>query len=259
MNKKKISPKDPRSTAASRFEQLWRERFQKFGIKQEDDAGIAGWSSTGLAARQKHFSQHWEPGIAGSLWLDAGCGAGTYTRQLNREGMRTVGLDYSAPSLRKARHKSQMDILWAVADVNTMPLKSSAFDGALCFGVTQSLSDSAVVCRELFRVVRPGAQVWVDGLNSWCLPHVFAGIIRRLRQRPIHLRYEDPRRIVRLFKAGGMARVRLLWLPIFPARLAGLQWLLETRSSRWLLQKIALLGLFCSHSFVVTGVKKGQD
>lgn len=38
----------------------------------------------------------------GALWLDIGCGAGTYTRMLASEGLRVIGIDYSLPSLVKA-------------------------------------------------------------------------------------------------------------------------------------------------------------
>ncbi|MDN5851084.1 MAG: hypothetical protein L0H63_15860 [Nitrococcus sp.] len=47
---------------------------------------------------------------------------------------------------------------------------NGAFDGTLCFGVTQALSDSVALVRELVRVARLAVEVWVDGRNGLCLP-----------------------------------------------------------------------------------------
>ena len=69
--------KKPRS-----FEKLWRKRFENFASNAEDDVGIAGWSATGLDARLRKFKEIWNnhPELKKDIWLDAGCGAGTYTR-----------------------------------------------------------------------------------------------------------------------------------------------------------------------------------
>lgn len=41
------------------FEKLWRKRFENFAARAEDDAGIAGWSTTGLDARLRKFKEIW--------------------------------------------------------------------------------------------------------------------------------------------------------------------------------------------------------
>lgn len=81
------------------FEERWRERFESFG-----------------------------------LWLDAGCGAGTYGRFLLGRGLQVVAMDYSAPTILMARERSEAVILWCVADVNQLPVRPGSFDGAICFG-----------------------------------------------------------------------------------------------------------------------------
>lgn len=236
------------------FEQRWREHFQRFGQKKDDDAGIAGWSPTGLEARLRHFATHWKPLPVGNFWVDAGCGAGTYTRHLVESGMQAVGLDYSLPSLVKARNRSP-GIPFAAADVTVLPLKTASADGAICFGVTQALSGAKAACTELVRVVKPGGQVWIDGLNRWSLPHLFDAWNRKIRNRPIHLRYESASTIIGHFQSLGLINTRLIWLPILPAHLSRFQWLLETRTARWLFRHILPLGMLFSHSFVVVGEK----
>ena len=90
------------------FEKLWRKRFENFAAQAEDDAGIAGWSPTGLDARLRKFKEIWysnDQFSSKKKWLDAGCGAGTYSRFIVKQGGEVVGLDYSLPSLQKARLK----------------------------------------------------------------------------------------------------------------------------------------------------------
>lgn len=45
-----MKPSGP--TQMPSFEQRWRQRFESFGCKGEDDAAIAGWSATGLDTRK---------------------------------------------------------------------------------------------------------------------------------------------------------------------------------------------------------------
>lgn len=235
------------------FEQRWRSRFTDFASSHEDDAGIAGWTPTGLAARVRRFSQVWPGDREGALWLDAGCGAGTYVRLLRDRGVNAMGLDYSAVSVLKARERSPQSSGWLVGDATALPVQARALDGILCFGVTQALSTSERAVRQLTAVVKPGGQVWVDGLNSWCLPHLFERLARRLRGRPAHVRYESPYRLRVLMTETGLEHVRIHWLPILPGRLQRFQWLLENPLARWLLRYAPGVGALFSHSMIVSG------
>lgn len=234
------------------FETRWRRRFEEFATDRDDDAGVAGWSETGLAARLRHFKRLWVPGASEALWLDVGCGAGTYTRYLSECGMSVVGIDYSAPAVRKASVRGGA-CGWIIADVRHLPVRASAVDGVLCFGVTQALSDSAPAVRELATVVRPGGHVWIDALNGACIPHALNRLLRRMKGRSMHLRYESPRRLRDMMRNDGFADVRLHWLPILPERLQGLQWLVESPFAIWLLQTVPYLGAMLSHAFVLHG------
>jgi SAM-dependent methyltransferase len=234
------------------FETRWRRRFEEFATDRDDDAGVAGWSETGLAARLRHFKRLWTPGLGGSLWLDAGCGAGTYSRYLSERGMSVIGVDYSEPALRKASERGGA-LGWIIADVRHLPFTAGAFDGILCFGVTQALSESTPAVRELASAVRPGGHVWIDALNAVCIPHTMARLWRRWRGRSMHLRYESPRRLREMMRVDGFTDVTLHWLPILPERLQRLQWVVETRLTTWLLRNVPFLGALLSHAFVVHG------
>jgi len=243
---------------ADSFESVWRARFGEFADEREDDAGIAGWSRAGLDARVRQFLQHWSPPPAGSRWLDAGCGAGTYTRILVDQGLEVLGTDYSFPTLRKAMDRDVGTTLYTVADVRRLPFADSTFDGVLCLGVTQALSRSDDAVSALATVTRRGGEMWIDALNSWCLVNLFDSLRRRVQGRRMHLRYESPGTLIALMRSSGIGNVRLHWLPLLPARLKGLQRWVERPVAQWLFRFVPFAGLLLCHSFLVSGQRTGQ-
>ena len=109
------------------FEARWRERFREFAELHDDDAGIAGWRGQG--------SPHVFGGSPGSRgraaprgrWLDAGCGAGTYTRLLHESGHEVVGVDYLLLTVQKAWSRDHCGAQYIVGDVNALPFAGSQF------------------------------------------------------------------------------------------------------------------------------------
>ncbi|WP_018876665.1 MULTISPECIES: class I SAM-dependent methyltransferase [unclassified Thioalkalivibrio] len=234
------------------FERRWRQRFLERGASLEDDAGIAGWTPTGLNSRVRQFERLWRDAAhAPGRWLDIGCGAGTYTRMLHAQGHAVWGLDYSTPSLAKARDRSNPTIPWLAADIQQLPLPDAAFDGVLCFGVMQALSEPAPALAEIRRVLRPGGEAWVDALNLRCLPTALREWRRHRRGQPPHLRYDDPAALRATAEAAGLVALELDWLPLAPGRLARLQPLLENRGTRGVLQSVPVAGAWLSHSFIL--------
>lgn len=234
------------------FEKRWQKIFQNFAARHDDDAAIAGWTSTGLRARLNHFDYYFQDkNNRYGNWLDAGCGAGNYTRYLRDQGLQVLGMDYSLPSLDKARSRSGNRIFWVAGDVQLLPFTDCTFRGALCFGVSQALAGSDMLLQELGRVAGNDAEIWVDGLNKWCGVHLLSNAWRRLRKRPRHLRYESPGTMKQKLEKLGWDDVVILWLPILPSRLQWAQGFLERPWCRRLWQKVPLLGLLTSHSFVL--------
>lgn len=242
------------------FEQAWRDRFERYGAAHDDDAGIAGWSESGLATRFRRFRSLFEktPSLKpGQTWLDAGCGAGTYSRFLVGGGAQVLAVDYSLPTLLKARARSTGPIAWATADVTALPIPSASVDGALCFGVLQALSGPGPALDELARVVRPGGYVWVDALNAQCVVSLVAETRRRFRRLPPHLRYDRPRELAARMRASRYEDVRCYWVPIAPGRLRFLQPLLEHSAVQWLIQHTPFVGSLLSHSVLLAGRVRG--
>lgn len=238
------------------FEARWKVRFDRYARTREDDAGIAGWSSTGLAARLRRFRTLLEatPDI-GSRVVDVGCGAGTYSRLLAQRGAEVIGVDYSPQTIQKARLRGDEQIGWCVGDARRLPLADGTTDSVLCFGVTQALSDSREAILEFRRVVKEDGYVWVDGLNIWCLPHTVERLVRRLKGQADHLRYESAWQVARTMRRYGLYAVEIYWMPILPRILHWAQPLAETRWIRFVLTAVPPLGAIVSHAFIVVGRK----
>lgn len=236
----------------SDFEQRWRRRFVERGVQQDDDAGIAGWTPTGLNSRVRQFRHWWRrAGLRPGDWLDIGCGAGTYSRMLQAEGHNVTGLDYSSPSVRKARDRSPAGIDWLAANIYQLPLPDATADGVLCFGVMQALADPGPAIAEMARVLRPGGELWVDALNAGCLPTRLQEIRRRRAGRPPHLRYDTRAEFLALAKTAGLESVACHWMPLVPGRLRWLQPVFESAPVRGLLRALPPVGSALSHSFIL--------
>lgn len=239
----------------SDFEEHWRQRFVERGHEFDDDAGIAGWTATGLDVRLRHFQRVWPGADAGAHWLDAGCGAGTYSRYLASCGLDAIGLDYSIPSVQKARKRSDVAITWLVGDVTRLPIRHHSMDGVMCFGVLQALSAPEPVLRALMEVTRPGGQVWVDALNRRSLAAGLKRVAARLRGQPLNLRYDSAEHLRQVLLGQGADTVQTYWIPILPGRLQHLQPMIESRPLRWLLQRSPWLASRLSHAVLLSARK----
>ncbi len=234
------------------FARRWQRRFTERGARLDDDAGIAGWTETGLAARLRQFTRLWRAAApAGTDWLDLGCGAGSYARLLHGEGRRVVGLDYALPSLGKAQQRSPGGIAWVAGDAQRLPFADAAFDGVLCFGVMQALPGSDDALAEIRRVLRPGGEAWVDALNAGCLPTRIQEWLRRRAGRAPHLRYETREALRGSARRAGLEVRAEHWLPLVPGRLSVCQGPLESRPAQVILLGLPWVGELLSHSFLL--------
>lgn len=240
----------------SQFEEVWRRRFTERGRLYDDDAGIAGWTDTGLETRLRHFQRVWPGDAPGAQWLDVGCGAGSYTRYLAGQGVMPVGADYSLPSVQKAQARSDGAIQWLVADANRLPVRPGAVDGVMCFGVVQALSSPDKAVGELVAATRPGGQIWIDALNRGCLTTLTKRLLARIRRRPLNLRYDDPRSLSALLEQCGADEIRVYWIPILPGRLSRFQPWVESAAVHTLLEWLPWMGGLLSHAFLVSARRR---
>ena len=98
---------------------------------------------------------------SGGTILDAGCGTGQISLPLAARGYAICGVDVSAEMLAIARSKART-ACFAAADVRALPARNGAFDAVVVSKLFMHIGDWRGACRELLRVLQPGA----------CLVHI---------------------------------------------------------------------------------------
>jgi ubiquinone/menaquinone biosynthesis C-methylase UbiE len=93
--------------------------------------------------------------------LDAGCGTGQVSLPLVERRYRIHGIDISAAMLTRARAKLEPGwvVQYAVGNVCNLPFDSSTFDAVVISKLLQHVGDWRGACRELIRVLKPGAPI----------------------------------------------------------------------------------------------------
>ncbi|MDH6280043.1 class I SAM-dependent methyltransferase [Prescottella agglutinans] len=114
--------------------------------------------------------------IAGKRILEVGCGSAPCARWLAGEGADVVGLDISMGMLARgleAMERSGPRVPLVQAGAEALPFANESFDLACsAFGAVPFVADSALVMREVARVLRPGG-LWVFAVNHpirWIFP-----------------------------------------------------------------------------------------
>ena len=106
----------------------------------------------------------------GGLYLDLGCSAGLYTRNLSRalgDNGDVVGIDISPSMLREAARRARnigTTPSLARADAHNLQFADACFSGAVCGGTLNELGDPALVLRETRRVLEPGGRLAIMGI-----------------------------------------------------------------------------------------------
>jgi 2-polyprenyl-3-methyl-5-hydroxy-6-metoxy-1,4-benzoquinol methylase len=109
--------------------------------------------------------------VAGRLWLDAGCGAGTLSRWLVGRGCSVLGVDAAsemitaAAQAAKAFEYSERLAFVRVSTVARLALDDNLLDGILCSSVLEYVPDPVACLAEFARVLKPGGLLLVSVPN----------------------------------------------------------------------------------------------
>lgn len=110
-----------------------------------------------------------------SLVLDVAAGTGDVTRELRRQGQRTVATDLSYNMLHLGRAMGAS----VQADASHLPFRPASFDGVTCAYALRNFADLDATLREMARVTRPGGRLsllevaeprtglWRTGFRFW--------------------------------------------------------------------------------------------
>jgi len=148
------------------------------------------------------------------LFLDIGCNWGRWCIAAARMGYRPVGIDPSLKGIRAARRVARqlnIDAQYLVADGRYLPFADGVVDQVFSYSVLQHLSkeNTRATLREIFRVLRVGAQCEIQMPNVWGLRCLYHQARRGFREtRDFEVRYWTPGELTSVFgEAIGPARV----------------------------------------------------
>lgn len=101
---------------------------------------------------------------AGECILDVGCGPGFYCAELVEEvgpSGSVVGVDGSAAMLTLAARRCEGlgNVEFHQGDADSLPVKDTSFDAALCIQVLEYVADTTRALGEIYRALRPGGRV----------------------------------------------------------------------------------------------------
>jgi 2-polyprenyl-6-hydroxyphenyl methylase / 3-demethylubiquinone-9 3-methyltransferase len=107
--------------------------------------------------------------------LDAGCGHGLCSVVLSEITNEVVAVDISPASLETARRQAarfeRTNIEFAVTDLQQLTAPSESFDLVWCWGVAMMAPDPMKVMGHLFRVTKPGGELYLSlYLKTWLSP-----------------------------------------------------------------------------------------
>jgi len=119
----------------------------------------------GTSLSEKRFSEtRWTcTELSGKTVLEAGCGAGRFTRILGGAGARLVSFDYSAAvDVNRENNGRFPNVVFAQCDIFDMPFRAGAFDFVFCHGVLQHTPDPEAAFHHLVRMLAPGGRISID-------------------------------------------------------------------------------------------------
>ena len=133
--------------------------------------GFTPWEQiTGpsLEQLQRLFADE-RPGPGGKA-LDIGCGSGTQTLRLARNGWQVTGIDFVPLAIKRARARAEsegVDARFIQGDVTAMSdLVGTGYDLLVDLGCFHSVGDKAAYAREAAAVAAPGATFLLFAFES---------------------------------------------------------------------------------------------
>lgn len=119
-----------------------------------------------LALEERILGPMMLPAVAGRDVVDLGCGTGRWLQRVLAAGARSaIGLDQSSEMLAHANGKPGLKGLLLQADCAAIPLRYSCADLLICSFVLGYISDLENFVRQIARLARRGADLFISELH----------------------------------------------------------------------------------------------
>lgn len=159
-------------------------QWNKYNRNQLDDE-----NGTSLTRERFLRETEWKlEDLEGKLILEAGCGAGRFTRLLARAKAEVISFDYSSAVDVCAENNAECPgITFMQCDIFDMPFKDGAFDYIFCHGVLQHTPDPEQAFYHLNQKLRPGGHISVDiyfkdgRIRPWKSKYIWRPLTTRIR------------------------------------------------------------------------------
>jgi SAM-dependent methyltransferase len=108
--------------------------------------------------------------VTGLHILEIACGRGGFARELSSRGARVTGCDFSFAALRVGKEKLQASgngrpCTFVQGDAQVLPFANELFDIVVSCETIEHVPDVKSAVRELWRVARPGAKLFLTTPN----------------------------------------------------------------------------------------------
>jgi cytosine/adenosine deaminase-related metal-dependent hydrolase/ubiquinone/menaquinone biosynthesis C-methylase UbiE len=119
-----------------------------------------------LLLLEQRFLSQMIPDISGLDVLDAGCGTGRWLQLLASHPSKSlIGVDASAQMLHRAATKLGSAASFRLGSCTALPIRDAAVDLVLASFVLSYLESIDTFARELHRVTRPGATIFLSDMH----------------------------------------------------------------------------------------------
>jgi len=244
-----------------KFDEDWRARFEQFGRGHEADHLVSGWSARGLERRLSVFAQLMtEHNLKKSFRiLDVGCGAGTYIRLLAERGFQAIGLDYSLPSLQRARMADPRKAgTYLEGDAYRLPFFDETFEVVVSIGTFQAMENPRKALKEMVRVLRPNGLAVVECLNSREIISQMKTLVGRMKGAVPNVRTYPPQEVERWLATFGVNVITRKGVYLPPRQFSQATKILDFKATKIILNRIKWLSLLSAHAFLLVGKKSAS-
>jgi 2-polyprenyl-3-methyl-5-hydroxy-6-metoxy-1,4-benzoquinol methylase len=164
----------------------WREVQMK--PEERENCRYAAGGTNAIDVEEKAmFSLLPEP--PGQL-LDVGCGIGTITRELEKRGFQTWGIDFSEVGVQKALENGVRAKVCDV-DANGIPFDGETFEVVWCSDVVEHVFDPLYLLEEVCRVLKPDGVTLISTPNDLTAGNRLRFMLGRSPQSDVYRKYRQ--------------------------------------------------------------------